>query len=435
MSENRLNTSRWSGIVGVLILIALFFSIPGTASEPSSPAAPSKAVVKPQAQQPSAAANPDNMLWLKIEDITVVDHGTSMSWYAKTVTIANRIAKDQLEIRGYQLFGNRVLGQAGETMTSGKVISKGDRRTFARQNWQRVTQARQLKVEIVDKHNGRRVFKVVDLPAANNRPAVHGGSAAAAQVGNMDPDQFTDPQQVIRIEEATYLGRGAYSLMLKNEGNRGIMANQLVIRPAYHVLERPVVLGETVTNRSAIPVNEIRQVNGPKGGIYIGNVSECAGLKEVVVEIKNPLTGQQLERSIPVTWPKGEIVDVDLYLSELSYTVKNTGNYTTRFKLRMLTMEVTKGKYDHLATVHDLFHTTVTLKPGETKIVGIPKNQVNAELKAQVPSLKSSFYGADNYMVELYTDDESDYCFGRYVEQASLRRHGGIAAGEEILIP
>jgi len=397
--------------------------------------APAKALVNPKAQQSKAAMNPDKVLWFQIEDITVVDHGTSMSWYAKTVTIANRIAKDQLEVRGYQLLGNRVLGPAGETMTSGKALSKGDRRTFARQNWQRVTQARQLKVEIVDKRNGLSIFKVVDLPAAGDRPAAYGGSTAAAQAGSMDPGQFTDPQQVIHVEEATYLGRGAYRLMLKNEGNRGIMANQLVIRPAYHVLERPVVLGETTTNRSAIPVNEIRPVNGPQGGIYVGNVSECAGLKEVVVEIKNPLTGQVLEQRIPVSWPRGEIVDVDLYLSELSYTVKNTGDYTTRFKLRMLTMEVTKGKYDHLTTVHDLFHTTVTLKPGETKIVSIHQNQVNAELKAQVPSMKRNFYGADNYMVELYTDDESDYCFGRFVEQASLRRHGGIAAGEEILYP
>jgi len=438
MSKNRWGTSwrlyGWAGSVGLLTLFALFFSMPVIAGEPS-PAAPAKALVKPQVQQPNAAVNPDTMLWLKIEDITVVDHGSSMSWYAKTVTLANRIAMDQLEIRGYQLFGNRVLGEAGETMTSGKVMSKGDRRTFARQNWQRVKEARKLKVEIVDKRNNRRIFKVVDLPAAANRPAAHGGSAAAAQVGSMDPDQFTDPQQVIRIEEATYLGRGAYRLRLKNEGNRGIMANQLVIRPAYHVLERPVVLGETTTNRGPIPANGVSPVSGPQGGIYIGNVSECAGLKEVVVEIKNPQTGQELERSIPVSWPKGEIVDADMYLSQLSYTVKNTGDYTTRFKLRMLSMEVTRGKYDHLATVHDIFHTTVTLKPGETKIVSIPQNQVNAELKAQVPSLKSGFYGADNYMVELYTDDESDYCFGRYVEQASLRRHGGIAAGEEILFP
>lgn len=90
-----------------------------------------------------------------------------------------------------------------------------------------------------------------------------------------------------------------------------------------------------------------------------------------------------------------------MYLSNLAYTVKNTGPYTTKFKIRMLHFGVYKGKYDHLATVHDLLHTSVTVKPGETKTVSIPCERVNAELKAKLPSLRNQFYGADNFMVEL----------------------------------
>ncbi len=383
-----------------------------------------------------APATPDESIWLVIEDIIITDHGTSMSWYAKARNTLARINKDQLEIKAYQLLGNRVLGPAGETMSSGTAFSKNESKTFTRQNWGRIRDARQLKVVIKDKMNGRTVSKIVNIPQAGAPTATQPGGAAA-EIANMNSEQFTNPHQEIVVLDATYKGRGAYQVRVQNNGNVGISAKQLEIRPFYYVQNRPAVVGVTATNPSPILAGSSKIINSNGGGIYAFGMPECSMLQKVTIEVKNPGTGQLIERHIPISRPSGKVVDVDLYLSALKYTIKNTGTYTTKFHVRMMTFEILKGKYDHLATVKDLFHTTITLGPGQTDSVYLQREQVNAELKSKLPSLKNKFYGADNYMVELYTEHESDYCPASQimtVDQASMRRHGGIGAGEEILM-
>ena len=324
-------------------------------------------------------------------------------------------------------------------ITTVDSVDKGDHRTFTRQNWTRLREAAQLKVVITDKQTNRSVSKAVNLPdgASPALSSAQPGSQAAAQIGSMDPEQFTNPQQELSIIDAAYRGRGAYRIKVRNVGNLGVMPNQLSIRPFYYVMNRPAVVGPTVSNPNGIPADGSRGVYSNGGGIYTSGMAECALLQKVVVEVKNPLTGQVVEKIIPVERPKGKIIDVDLYMSTLNYTIKNTGSYRSKFLVRMMHFELTKGKYDHLDTLHDLFHTVITLDAGETGRVTIERGRVNAELKSKRPSLKNTFYGADNYMVELYTANDANYCPSAnpiVLDQAHLRRHGGVAAGEEILI-
>ena len=392
---------------------------------------------KPAGLSKSVAQNA--RLFLSIEELKVLDHGTSMTWYINTINKGPRIGKNRLEIRAYQMMGKRTLGEAGAPITTVDSIDKGDHRTFTRQNWARLHEAAQLKVVMTDKQTNRSVSKVINLPAVAN-PAVsaaHPGSSAASQVSSMDPGQFTNPEQELSVLETDYRGRGAYRVKIKNSGNRGVLPNQLSIRPFYHVMNRPAVVGTTASNPSGIPANGSKSIISNGGGIYASGMAECSLLQKVVLEIKNPSTGQTIEKIIPVEQPKGEIIDVDMYLSNLTYTIKNTGSYRSKFMVRMMHFELTKGKYDHLDTLRDLFHTVITLDAGETKTVTIESNRVNAELKSKRPSLKKSFYGADNYMVELYTANDANYCPSAnpiILDQAHLRRHSDIGAGEEILI-
>ena len=95
-----------------------------------------------------------------------------------------------------------------------------------------------------------------------------------------------------------------------------------------------------------------------------------------------------------------------------------------------------KTKHQTLAKLEDMFHTSITLRAGETKSVSLPAEQVNAELKAKIPSLQNKFYGANSYVVELDTEFESDYCKHNapvMVDQFSGRRHS-VGDIEEILI-
>ncbi|MBN1380945.1 MAG: hypothetical protein JXA41_04665 [Deltaproteobacteria bacterium] len=261
-------------------------------------------------------------------------------------------------------------------------------------------------------------------------------SGAASQVGNMSSGQFTDPRQTIEVEEAVYRGRGAYSICLKNIGNRGIGAKQLTLRPFYHVKNKPVVVGATATNLTGIVANGRALVSNDGGGIFASGMAECGLLEKVVIEIKNPLTGQLLEHPILVQRPQGKIVDVDMYLSNLTYTVKNTGPYRSKFRIRMLSITLYKGKHDRISALKDLFHTTITLDPGEVGTVSVPSERVNAELKAKYPALKKKFYGADHYQAELYTECEANYCrFSQplVLDQANFNRDI-MGAGEEILV-
>lgn len=280
----------------------LFISSLASAATPLT--APRNMPDLPGAAQKSVAATPADRAWLTIEEVTVVDHGTSMSWYAKTVNVGRRIAEDQLEIRGCQVLGNRILGDAGPAMTSGTAFSKGDVRTFARQNWLRMRDASQLKIVITDKRTNLSVAKVVSLPQPDNQAATQAGGPAA-QIGDMSSEQFIDPQQKIVVEEAVYRGRGAYGVRLKNVGNRGIGAEQLTLRPFYHVRNRHAVVGTTATNRSGIPANGSKMVSSDGGGIYAFGMAECSSLEEVVIEIKNPLTGQILEQPFRSRDPRG----------------------------------------------------------------------------------------------------------------------------------
>ncbi len=409
-------------------------------------AAPQKLPIPAGTEKPalSRTVTPKMTLFLTIEELQALDHGTSMTWYVRTVNRGPRIDKNRLEIRAYQMMGTHTLGEAGLPITTIDTIDEGGQRTFTRQNWPRLREAAQLKVVITDKQTHRSVSKVINLPGSAN-PAVSAAMKAAAtpnsnaftQINSMDHEQFTNPEQELTVLEAEYRGRGAYGLKIRNVGNRGILPNQLTIRPFYHVMNRPAVVGTTASNPSGILANGWKWVANDGGGIYVSGMAECAMLQKVVVEIKNPLTGQMLEKIIPVERPKGEIIDTDMYMSTVTYTIKNTGSYRSKFLVRMMHFELTKGKYDHLDTLYDLFHTSITLDAGQTGTVSIDRALANAELKAKRPSLKNTFYGADNYMVELYTSNDANYCPSTnpiVLDQAHLRRHGGVAAGEEILI-
>ncbi len=373
-----------------------------------------------------------------IEDITVVDHGADMSWYAKTVNRGKQIARNQLEIRGYQMLGTRALGSAGETMLSGTALPRGERRTFARQNWIKLRDAGQLKVVIKDKRTGKSTSKIVSLPSPGNQ-AVSPGNDATNQISSMESEQFTSPEQRIIVTDSSYKGRGKFTIGLKNIGNRGIMPDQLTLRPIYHVSGRPLVIGKTISNRSAINAGSTKMVSGGGGGIYVDGMSECSWLKQVVIEIKNPTTGQLLEHRINIPErPKGEITQIQLHNSNLYYHVKNTGLYETKFNVRMLNLGVNKGKNNLFKIVKDLLYATVTLKPGETGLVNIRPEQVNRELKAQIPGLKhNKFYGVNIVHPELYMANDSDYCSKKstpfVIEQPQHYISNQSADGEEIL--
>ena len=103
----------------------------------------------------------------------------------------------------------------------------------------------------------------------------------------------------------------------------------------------------------------------------------------------------------------------------------------------MLSFDLLKTKHQTLAKLEDMFHTSITLRAGETKSVSIPAEQVNAELKVKIPSLQNKFYGADYYVVELDTEldteFESDYCKHNapvMIRQFPQRRHSVGARGD-----
>jgi len=387
------------------------------------------------AMHKNVAVTPDQRLWLSIDEIKIVDHGTSMSWYATTLNQGARIAKDQLEVRAYQMIGGRILGEAGSAITSTPASQKGDMRVFTRQNWERLGSAAELKVVVFNKKTNTSVSKTVHLPKSADE-IIAQADGAFSQIEDPASFEVEDTQQKLSITKAEYRGRGAYSIWLKNEGNRVVSANRLQVRPFYYVSNRPAVVGENATNTTPIAVNAAGVVSSNGGGIYAFGMAECSSLTKVVLEVKDPLTSQVLEHTLLPSRPSGEVVDVDMYFSGLTYTVKNTGAYTAKFKIRMLSFSLLKTKYESLATLEDMFHTSITLRAGETKSVSLPAEQVNAELKAKIPSLQNKFYGADNYMAELYTEYESDYCKHNapiVIDQFSGRRHG-VGDIEEILI-
>ncbi|MGE4510751.1 MAG: hypothetical protein AB7D43_06595 [Sulfurimonadaceae bacterium] len=387
------------------------------------------------AVQHNVAGTPDQRLWLSIDEVKVIDHGTSMSWYATTINQGGRIAKDQLEVRAYQMIGGRILGEAGSAITSTLASQKGDMRVFTRQNWERLGGATQLKVIVFNKKNNASVSKTINLPKSAAE-VIAQADGAFAQIEDPASFEVEDAEQKLSITKAEYRGRGAYSLWVTNKGNRAVPANRLQVRPLYYVANRPAVVGENATNTTPIAINAAGVISSEGGGIYAFGMAECSSLTKVVLEVKDPLTSEVLEHTLLPSRPSGEVVDVDMYFSGLTYTVKNTGAYTAKFKIRMLRFDLLKTKYESLATLEDMFHTSITLRAGETKSVSLPAEQVNAELKAKIPSLQNKFYGADHYMAELYTEYESDYCKHNapiVVDQFSGRRHS-VGAIEEILI-
>lgn len=380
-----------------------------------------------------------NLAPLLIEEVTVVDHGATMSWYAKTKNPGRHIAKDQLEIIGQQMLGNKVLATAGDSMLSGSALSKGQRRTFARQNWKRMTQAKHLRITIRNKRTGHTASKTVALSDDSSNPAVH-ASSNASHVDGITAEQFTDSSQELVVQSASYKGRGQFKIRLKNTGNRGIQPNQLVVRPIYYVSDRPPVIGKVSSNPSPIIGGKSKMVNGGGGGIYIDGATECSKLEKLVVEIRNPISGQLLEHAIPVERPRGKIGNLDFYMSNINYTVLNTGSYVTKYDIVIRRTPIYKGKYyggdkDNIAIAENFAHTTATVKPGESKTVSLSANRVNAELRKQLPKLKEGYYGTDHVKVELYTDNNTDYCHGNslQLEWKSMGIDNGPARGEEIL--
>ena len=377
---------------------------------------------------------------LVIEKILITGPDHELSWYATVRNTGNTIPKNQLELTGYQLIGTKVVSSAGEKLIWGKKFKSNAKVQFARQKWSKARDATALKVVIKNKQNGKSVSKTVAMPKRKS------GKTPQSTVQREHAETLSKKPK-LEFVSAHYKGRGAFEVKIKNSGERGFMPNEIEIKPTYKLITKPSVKGKVVTNRSAIPVGKTKTTFSSYPNLYANGMSECTLLREVILKITDKVSNKKIERIIDTPFPKGELVDVDMENSKVTYFVKNTGSITTKYDIK--TDRFTLYKWDtssdaaNLPNYHytkniiteltDLFKTSITLKPGETGSVSIDKRSVNNQVKRQFPGMKkNNFYMAAHFWVSLYTKPNESCSSQVSYHDSKHFKQGRSSSGNEI---
>lgn len=389
------------------------------------------------------AAKTVKMPTLKLQDITIIDHGDKLSWYADTKNLGQTIAKNQLEISGYQIIGHKIIAKAGEKLIWNRKFNANGIIKFTRQNWARAKGATALKIVIKNRSNNQVVSKIVSLPKTNSNMPTSNTTTTLQNLSADHADALTKTPK-LKVIDSRYNGRGAFQVKLKNVGERGFVQGEIEIRPIYHIYKKLPVVGKVINNQSSINVGKYKTVFSHYPNIYSNGIADCCtyhnGLYYIVLEIENRATGERTEHKILMDEPKGEIVDVDMQNSRLTYYVRNTGSFTTKYNIitksfwiyKWYTDSNNQPNYDSddkITQPKNLFKTTITLNPGEVGSVEINRQRVNAEIKQQFTNIKrDDAYGAAHFSIELYTKPNDICSLGKVYDQRRFemtRSHSG----------
>jgi len=254
------------------------------------------------------------------------------------------------------------------------------------------------------------------------------------------------PKFSVHHTDTYYRGRGAFEVRIKNIGERGFMPNEIEIRPIYNINGKLPMVGKVVTNRSAIPAGRTKTVYSSYPNIYANGMSECWHLGYIMLEIKNKVTGEIIEERLGVAKPEGEITGIDMEQSKVTYYVKNTGSFTTKYYIKTSSFSLYKWdttndgankpnyhiQSNKIMDLKDLFETSITVKAGETGSVSIYKNRVNTEVKEQFRAMKNGkAYMAAHFNVRLYNKFDAN-CGSRKVYDTAFFNQGRSSSGNEI---
>mgnify|MGYP006883060481 CR=1 FL=1 len=381
---------------------------------------------------------------LVIEKVMITGPNHDLSWYATVRNTGQTISKNKLEVTGYQMIGSRAVAKAGEKLLWTKKFDAKSTLQFARQKWSKAKDATYLKLVIKNKQNGKSVSKIVSLPKSKSTKPAKAATTSAIQHEYSDILSKIPKLQVL---DTRYLGRGAFEVKIKSIGERGFMPNEIEIRPIYNINNKLPMIGKTVTNRSGIPVGKTKTVSSRYPNIYENGMSECWHLGYMMLEIKNKTTGEIIERRIGISKPQGEVVDIDMEQSKVTYSVKNTGSFTTKYYIKtrnfMLYKWNTTGdgankpnyhkRENEIMQLKNLFDTSITVKAGETASVSINKARVNAEVKQQFTSMRNNeTYMAAQFNVLLYNKFDAS-CGSKKEFDSEYFRQGRSSSGNEIV--
>lgn len=376
---------------------------------------------------------------MQFKVLAMKKQGNNWNWSSIIKNHGPRLQKNRVRVTASQLLVTKPIGPAGAPFTYGKAIKTGQTMNFGRHAWQRMPSATHLKVEIKDLTSGRIISKTIKMPDKYSH-ATH-GSNPVSQIETMNSDPFVNPVQKVIVTGGEYLGRGYFRIKIKNMGNIGIQPNQLKITPVFYTYTQPPIVGNVTTNRAFIRVGASRAVAGGGGGIYYKNYAECWQIQRIEIEVRNTITKQEVYYKLNIPKITGKINKITMHNSAFRYKIQNTGPYRAKFKVRVLSVQISKQLYvddklgKEIGVVKDVLHGTITLDAGASGNIDLSLQQVNREIREQIPGMKDQFYNAKWFQVELFTEGDNELCSlgAKVLQQYSV---GDVnAINDEIYMP